>query len=42
MAANAMAPYIARTSAAIDYVEYVQSWSYLRKDFKYMCHVNVE
>ena len=23
MAANAMAPYVARTSAAIDYVEYV-------------------
>ena len=44
MAADALAPYVARTSAAkiLTIYKICRSFSYLRKDFKYMCQINVE
>ena len=44
MAADALAPYVARTSAAMILTIYrmCKSFSYLRKDFKYLCEINVE
>ena len=44
MAADALAPYVARTSAAMILTIYrmCKSFSYLRKDFKYLCEINEE
>ena len=44
MAADALAPYVARTSAAmiLTMILICRSFSYLGKDFKYLCHINVE
>ena len=41
MAADALAPYVI-SSHDIDYTGPCRSLSYLRKDFKYLCHINVE
>ena len=33
---------LSESESESDYVEYVSPGLYFRKDFKYLCHVNVE
>ena len=43
MAADALAPYVARTTAAMILLYRIcRSFSYLMNDFKYLCDINVE
>ena len=42
MVADALAPYVTRSSAAMILCRIGRSLSYMRKDFNYLCHVNVE
>ena len=42
MAVDAMAPYVAKASAAYWLYIICISFAYLRKDFKYLCQINVE
>ena len=44
MAADALAPFVTRTSTAMIltmYYRYRKSLSYMREDLNYLCHINV-